>query len=128
MKPIKRILLILLVAFYLFSGVMHLMAPAQYMSMMPAWLPAHYALIIISGLVEIALALLLIPVSTRAMAARAIILMLIVFFFVIHIPESVMYYQKNDERLITSIIRLPFQFLFVVWAYVFVKKDRMGEK
>ncbi|WP_341899917.1 hypothetical protein [Fluviicola taffensis] len=124
MKIVKIIALWLLVAFYLFMGSMHFMQPEQYFAMMPSWLPAHTLLITLSGIIEISLALLLIPIKTRAIAAKLIVAMLVVFFFVIHIPESIGYYQTEDKKFIASIIRLPIQFLFIAWAWMFVKKPK----
>jgi uncharacterized membrane protein len=121
MKTIKTVLLSLLVAFYLFMGSMHFVNPDQYAGMMPSWLPAHLFLISLSGIVEIVLALLLIPIKTRATAAKLIILMLVVFFFTIHIPESIEYYNTGNHRFIASIIRLPIQFLFIAWAWMYAK-------
>lgn len=122
MKTLKIVLLYLLVVFYLFMGVMHFIKPEQYFSMMPPWLPAHTFLISFSGIVEIALAMLLIPIKTRALAAKLIIAMLVVFFFAIHIPESIGYYQTGHEKFMASLFRLPFQFLFIAWAWMFAKK------
>lgn len=122
MKLTKIILLYLLVAFYLFMGSMHFINPEQYFAMMPSWLPAHALLISVSGIVEIVLALLLIPSKTRAISAKLIIAMLLVFFFAIHIPESIGYYQTENEKFVASIIRLPIQFLFIAWAWMFTKK------
>lgn len=122
MKTVKIVLLYLLVAFYLFMGAMHFVNPQQYFAMMPPWLPAHSFLISLSGIVEIALAVLLIPVKTRPIAAKLIIAMLVVFFFAIHIPESIGYFQTGNEKFMASIIRLPIQFLFIAWAWMFAKK------
>jgi uncharacterized membrane protein len=123
MKTVKTILLYLLVAFYLFMGSMHFVNPEQYFSMMPSWLPAHMFLISLSGIVEIALGILLIPIKTRAIAAKLVIAMLVVFLFAIHIPESIDYYKTGNENLMASIIRLPIQFLFIAWAGMFTKKQ-----
>ena len=123
MKTVKIVLLYLLVAFFLFMGSMHFIQPEQYFEMMPSWLPAQKLLIILSGIVEIVLAVLLIPIKTRAIAAKLIIAMLIVFFVVIHIPESIEYYKTGNEKFVASIIRLPIQFLFIAWAWVFAKSN-----
>lgn len=124
MKTLKIVLLYLLVPFYLFMGAMHFINPEQYLAMMPSWMPAHLLLIPLSGIVEIALAVLLIPVKTRPIAAKLIIAMLVVFFFAIHIPESIGYYQTGNEKFTASIIRLPIQFLFIAWAWMFTKTQR----
>ncbi|MCH6199531.1 DoxX family protein [Aquiflexum sp. LQ15W] len=123
MKTIKIILLYILVAFYLFMGSMHFINPNQYFAMMPSWLPSPTLLIYLSGVVEIALAVLLIPVKTRPYSAKIIIVMLLVFFFAIHIPQSIDYYQIDHPDFVASMIRLPVQFLFIAWAWLFTKKS-----
>lgn len=122
MKTVKIVLLYLLVVFYLFMGSMHFTQSEQYFAMMPSWLPAQKVLIIFSGIVEIVLAVLLIPIKTRTIAAKLIIAMLVIFFFAIHIPESIDYYKTGNEKFFASIIRLPIQFLFIAWAWIFAKK------
>lgn len=122
MKTVKIVLLYLLAAFYLFLGSMHFINPEQYLAMMPSWLPAHMFLISLSGIVEIVVAVLLIPIKTRAIAAKLIVVMLVVFFFAIHVPESIGYYKTGNEKFVASIIRLPIQFLFIAWAWMFSKK------
>lgn len=123
MKKIKVILLYLLVLFYVAMGVMHLLNPNQYLPMMPAWMPAHTFLIYFSGVVEIVLGMLLLPLKTRVLSAKIIIAMLVVYFFAIHIPQSVDFYQTKNEGFVGSIVRLPFQFLFIAWAWLFVNDD-----
>ncbi|MEM0576719.1 DoxX family protein [Flavobacterium polysaccharolyticum] len=123
MKTVKNIAFYLLVAFYLFMGAMHFLKPEQYFAMMPSWLPAHSILISLSGILEIALAIALIPIKTRAIATQIIIAMLVVFLFVIHIPESIGYYKTGNEKFTASIIRLPIQFIFIAWAWIFAKKQ-----
>lgn len=123
MKKIKVILLYLLVLFYVAMGVMHLLNPNQYLPVMPAWMPAHTFLIYFSGVVEIVLGMLLLPLKTRALSAKIIIAMLVVYFFAIHIPQSLDFYQTKNEGFVGSIVRLPFQFLFIAWAWLFVNDD-----
>lgn len=122
MKTGKKILLYLLVAFYLFMGSMHFVKPEQYFEMMPSWLPAHSILISLSGVLEIFLAFMLIPNKTRAIAAKVIIALLFVFLFAIHIPQSIGYYTSGNKLFAASLIRLPIQFLFIGWAWLFAKK------
>lgn len=123
MKILKSVLLYLLVAFYLFMGAMHFANAGQYDAMIPIWLPAHKLLIIGSGAIEILLGLLLLPQKTRATAAKLIVGMLLVFLCLIHIPESLSYYATKNEKFAASLIRLPIQLFFMVWAYLFTKKQ-----
>lgn len=123
MKVLKPILLYLLAAFYVLMGALHFVQPQQYEAMMPPWLPFHSALIYLSGAVEIGLGLLLLWPQTRALAAKLIIAMLVVFFVAIHVPQSAGYYQTHHPDFIASIVRLPIQFLFIAWAWLFAKKQ-----
>ncbi|UMY64346.1 MULTISPECIES: DoxX family protein [unclassified Flavobacterium] len=123
MKTVKLVSLYLLVVFYFFMGSMHFIQPEQYIAMMPSWLPAQYVLTVLSGIIEIVLAVLLIPIRTRIIAAKIIIGMLVVYFFAIHIPESIGYYKTGNEKFIASIIRLPIQFLFIAWTWMFAKNN-----
>lgn len=126
MRTIKVVLLFLLVVFYLFMGAMHFIRPEQYLAMMPSWLPEHQMLILLSGMVEIALAILLIPTKTRPFSARLLVAMLVVFLVVIHIPQTIDFYQTGNEQFVPSILRLPIQILFIAWAWVFAKKQTAG--
>lgn len=122
MKIVKNSLLYLLAVLFLFMGTMHFIMPEQYFAMMPSWLPWHTLLIFTSGIVEIALAVLLIPIKTRSISAKLIIAMLVIFFFVIHVPESIGYYQTGNKNFAASLIRLLIQLLLIAWAWLFTKK------
>lgn len=43
----------LLVAFYFIAGVIHLAAPAPFLTIMPGWVPAPYAVVLLTGVAEI---------------------------------------------------------------------------
>jgi uncharacterized membrane protein len=123
MQIVKTILLYLLVAFYLFMGSAHLIAPAQYYAMMPSWLPMQTILIYLSGCIEILLAILLLFTKSRKNAAKAIIAMLIAFLILIHIPQSIGYYKTEHADFLLSIARIPMQFLLIGWAWLFTKNQ-----
>lgn len=124
MKIAKIILLYLLVVFYLFMGFNHLIKPEQYFAMIPSWLPLHSLLITLSGIIEITLAILLIAKRTRTLSAKLIIAMLFVFLFAIHIPQSIFYYKTGNQNFVASVIRLPIQFIFISWAWIFIKTNK----
>ena len=60
----------------------------------------------------------------RPLAARLIIAMLIVFFFAIHIPMSIDYYQTGHKSFVLSLIRLPIQFVLIAWAWRYTQPTR----
>lgn len=122
MKLLKGILLYLMSAFYLFMGSMHFIEPMQYDAMIPGWLPIHTTLIYASGCIEIVLSVLLLFRKTRAIAAKIIMLMLLVFLIFIHIPQSIEYYRIEHSDYLFSIVRIVIQFLLIGWAWLYTKK------
>lgn len=122
-KQLAKILIYLMVAFYLMMGSMHFFSPAQYNTMVPDWVPWPSFLILASGVAEIVLAVLLLFEKTRAMAARLVIVMLVVFLVLVHVPETITYYQTQHPNLVMSIVRLPIQLVFIAWAWMFTESN-----
>ena len=89
---------------------------------MPAYIPWHLELVYISAILEILSGILLIPLSTRRMAAYGIILLLIAVF-----PANInmmwKYWIQNKPGLWIMILRLPLQIVLIWWAYSFAKKQ-----
>lgn len=117
----KPVFLYSMAIMYMALGLMHLVKPTLYLAVMPAWLPFKMFLIYLSGVAEILLGALLIPVRTRMVSAWLIIVMLVVFFFVIHVPQAMEYYQTGNKHFIITLIRLPMQFLLIAWAWPYTK-------
>jgi len=95
----KQFALYAMATIYVLAGVIHLTRPIVYMNLMPAWLPAPLFCILLSGIAEIVLGILLMLPKFRIFAAWMIILMLIVFEVLIHIPMAVDYYQTGNDHL-----------------------------
>ena len=97
---------------------MHLLKPAIYRPIMPSFLPAHDALIFISGLAEIAGGAGLLHYRTRRAACAGLILLLIAVF-----PanvEMLRVYRMHgtpwwSEWLLW--LRLPLQALLIWWIW-----------
>lgn len=123
MKILKLSLKILMAVLFVAAGVNHFLNPQFYLKIIPPYLPWHEALNYISGACEIILGImLLIPRWTR-LAAWGIIALLIAVY-----PANI-YMAMNpqvfpDVKPIVSLIRLPFQFLFIAWAYWFTRPDK----
>src|ERR1700746_1739410 len=117
----KTILLYLMVLAYFGAGGYHFVNPRLYQRIMPSYLPYHLPLIYISGICEIAFALLLIPESTRPLAAWLIILLLIAVFPA-NIQMAINFWQKNSPSLWLAILRLPLQILLICVSWIFTKK------
>ncbi|HET6991478.1 MAG TPA: DoxX family protein [Bacteroidia bacterium] len=118
---IRKTLFWLMPALYILAGIYHFINPEFYNGLMPQWLPYHLPLIYLSGVVEFLLGVLLIPKQTRIISAWLIIAMLTVFFFVIHIPMTIIFYQNHNPRLWIAIVRLPIQFYLIWWAMKYTK-------
>lgn len=107
-------------ALYMAAGINHFVHPEVYQKIMPAWLPLHNTLVIMSGIAEILLGLLLVPYYTRRLAAIGIIILLITVF-----PANVQmllnYWREDHPRLWLAILRLPLQGLLIWWAYQYTK-------
>ena len=106
-------------ALYIVAGLNHFRAPKFYLGLMPPWIPLHREMVFLSGAIEVALGILLLIPETRAVAAWAIILMLIVFFSV-HIymvQERQTVFAQVPEALIWA--RLPLQLVLIAWAYFY---------
>jgi uncharacterized membrane protein len=120
---VKNISLVVMTVFYIVTGVNHFINPQFYKSVMPAWVPFHDTVIIISGIFEILFALLLIFQSTRRIGAWSIIVLLIAVF-----PaniQAVVNNIDNDSPLLwMSVLRLPLQVVLILWAYTFAKREK----
>jgi uncharacterized membrane protein len=120
-KVTQLLLFYFLIAFYLFAGYNHFAKPTFYLPIIPPYLSTWAKEInILSGIVEIILALLLIPKATRSLAAKGIIMMLIAF-----IPTHIFFIQKGYFVLGTfritpliSYVRLFVgQPILILWAW-----------
>ena len=106
---------------YVAAGVYHFVNPKLYLKIMPPYLPFHLQLIYISGVIEIALGILLIPEGTRSIAAWLIIAMLIAIFPA-NIQMAINFWQKNSPSLWMAIARLPLQGVLIWMAWLFTRR------
>jgi uncharacterized membrane protein len=98
----------------------HFRKPAAYVSIMPRWLPWHYKLVYASGIIEIALGILLLVPSTRQFAAWGIIALLIVVFPA-NIQMAVNYINMHHPATWLAILRLPLQFVLIWLAWIYTR-------
>ena len=112
-------------ALYVAAGINHFVHPAMYLAIMPPYLPWHLALVNISGVAEVLLGLLLLPVATRRLAAGGIICLLIAVFPA-NVQMTINYVNEHNPATCVTFARLPLQILLVWWAwqYAGVKKGR----
>ncbi len=101
---------------YIVAGINHFINPGFYLKIMPNYIPWHYQIVILSGVIEIILGGLILIQRTRKIAAWLIIFMLIAFLPV-HIQMIIDNYKIFNIMFVVSIIRLPLQFVLIRWAY-----------
>ena len=101
------------------AGAQHFMKPAFYLPFVPDFLPFREAFVAISGVVEIILgAAALIP-RTRSIAGWGIMALMLAF-----LPVHVWDVFRADPAIGThgaALVRLPFQFVFILWAWLVAK-------
>ena len=115
----KRALLWLMGTLYIVAGVLHFVATDAYLPLMPPWLPAHRALILLSGVAEVVLGALVLVPATRRLAAWGIVLLLIAVFPAnLHVAlHDVPLFGAAEGLGVWNWVRLPFQLLLMLWAW-----------
>ncbi len=111
----------LLVAFFVAGGVNHFLSPEFYLPMMPPYIPAHEFMVALSGATEIVAGIMLAIPKTSKWGAWFIIAHLLIFFTV-HIYMIQEAATEFAEIPLAALwIRIPFQFLFIAWAFWFTR-------
>lgn len=116
----KNFLLYFMSLLYIAAGIYHFVNPKFYLRMMPSYIPFHLPMVYASGVFEILFAILLIPESTRPIAAWLIIALLIAIFPA-NIQMAVNFYHKQHPALWMAIVRLPLQIALIWWAWIYTK-------
>ncbi|MEO6924088.1 MAG: DoxX family protein [Bryocella sp.] len=109
-------------AMYIAAGIAHFAITRQYERAMPAYLPAHRELVLISGAAEILGGIgLMIPI-TRVPAAYGIIALLVAVF-----PANVWMAQHPEQfpgmQPWALYARLPIQLLLIAWAWRYTRRN-----
>jgi len=113
----------LMVLLYISAGINHFVSTPVYVSIMPPWLPYPNMLVYISGICETLFGILLLPVSTRRVAAWLIILLLIAVFPA-NIQTTLNYGHEHNIRFWISVIRLPLQLVLIRWAWLYTRQRK----
>lgn len=113
--PVSRVLLC---AFFTIGGVLHFVLPDAYMRIMPPWLPAHHALVLVSGACEIAGGLGILHASTRRIAGWGLIALSIAVLPA-NLQMALNYQQAGAPawQLALLWLRLPLQGLLIWWIW-----------
>ncbi len=104
-----------LAGFFIVAGALHFVVPAFYLAMMPPWLPAHRALVVVSGIAEIIGGLGLLVDRWRRAAGIGLLLLLVAVF-----PANVQMLlnaRAAGEPELLLWLRLPLQFVFLWWVW-----------
>ncbi len=128
MSRVKRILLWVMGAFYVAAGVNHFASPDFYVNIMPPYLPWHEQLVFLSGVAEVVLGIaVLIPPLRRGAAWGIIALLVAIFPANVHVAVNDVPMLGAEEGLgIWNWVRLPFQGVFLLWAWWYTRDDAPG--
>jgi uncharacterized membrane protein len=114
-------------AFYVLAGTNHLVNPDFYVAIIPPELPEPEWLNLAAGLAEIVLGVYVLEPRVRALAAWGIIALLFAVFpanlYValenVGLPDG----RPGTGNAVLNWARLPFQALFVAWAFWYTRPD-----
>jgi uncharacterized membrane protein len=124
---LKRPLLYVMGVMYVGAGAMHFVVPTLYAQIIPPAFPRPLALVYLSGVAEIVLGIGVLIPRTRRLAAWGLIALLIAVF-----PANV--YMATHDVVLEGLpawanspsdaatwARLPFQLVFVAWAWWYTR-------
>jgi len=118
----------LLSVFFIIAGCLHFIFPANYMQVMPPWLPAHYLLVLVSGGFEIAGGVgVLLPIVRRMAGIGLILLSLAVLPANVQMLLNALADGTASIWLVLLGLRLPLQLLLIYWIWRATQpvRDRM---
>jgi uncharacterized membrane protein len=118
-SALRLTLVVLMIA----VGVLHFVADRFFVQIVPPQLPAPQWLVWISGVIEIALGLLLLPTATRRLAGYALIALYLAVFPAniymalanVQLQGMPAWFQQPSPLALW--LRLPFQLVLIAWAW-----------
>ena len=116
--PLRALLRYALAAFLAFAGIGHLVRPEEFLAQVPTWMPAPDAVVLLSGIVEIALAVVLLVPRWRRLVG-----VIVALFFVAVLPGNIAQYTEGRDAFGLDsdgarATRLALHPLLWVWAAV----------
>lgn len=123
MKTLKFILTILFGIFMIAGGVNHFLTPESYFRLIPDFFPkaiTNY----LAGVVEIALGIGVFIPGVRNLSTKGILLLMFIF-----LPLHVWDVFRDDPAIGShnmAMIRLPVQFIFILWAWFISRAEVIG--
>lgn len=123
----RRISRAVLAAGFVFAGVMHFAITAQYVRIMPPWIPLHRELVLLSGVCEIAGGLGLLVPRTRRAAGIGLV-MLLVAVFPANVQMLLNARAAHASALAQALLwaRLPLQLAIIAWVVYAAGLRRRG--
>ena len=118
LKKTKILSIYILALFYITIGFKHFTNVDFFLVIVPPYLPFPEFVVYLSGIFEILLGFLIIPIKSRKYAAFGLILLLIAVF-----PANIYLYNSETAQnlygidKIDALIRLPFQMPLIIIAY-----------
>tara|TARA_B100000927_G_scaffold286908_1_gene279060 strand:- start:319 stop:660 length:342 start_codon:yes stop_codon:yes gene_type:complete len=103
---------------YTYVGIRHFIDPDFFLAIMPNYFSLHLFFVYLTGLMEVVFGVLLVFRKTRKIGAYGLIVLLVIVFPAnIHLVQSELSQSILDVTKEQSLIRLPFQGLFLLLAY-----------
>ncbi len=111
------------------AGILHFVATDAYVSVMPDYLPLHRELVYLSGIIEILFGLGLLWHKTRQVAGIGLILLFLAVLPA-NINMAVQDIQPASFHIPAFLLwaRLPFQFVFIYWAWWVSRPESVGDE
>ncbi len=127
MSKVQRVFCVLLTVVMLLAGAAHFTMTATYVAIMPSYLPFPLALVYLSGVLEILLALALQVPSLRTKAAWGLVALLLAVLPA-NINQAMHNLQPPGLEMSQTMlwVRLPMQLIFIAWAYWMTRPGRQG--
>ena len=123
MRYFKLITIYFMSIEYAYVGVRHFIDPDFFLHIMPNYLEYHLELVYLTGVAEIIFGIMLIFNQTRKIGSIGLIILLILVFPAnIHLVQSDLSQSMLNVTKDQSILRLPFQGVFILIAYWHSKK------
>lgn len=110
--------LLILASIFLAAGALHFSIPESYVRIMPAWLPAHRPLVLLSGTFEILGGIGILVPALRVTAGWGLIALLVAVFPAnIQMLQSAIAHGQSLPWRLALLARLPLQPLLIYWVY-----------
>jgi uncharacterized membrane protein len=114
-RPRSRVALAI---FFSCAGLLHFIFPQQYAGAMPLWLPAHAALVLVSGVCELAGGIgLLAPPLRRAAGIGLLLLCVAVWPANLQMLMTALAADKAWWIVVLLALRLPLQIPLLLWIW-----------